>query len=147
MRPLSSGSPVHHVQVIATQQARRVHNKSVHAGVGLLQHPPSALRGLQPHFLPLGLGLHGADPGLYLWGYLVLIAYSMDSDVHMLSYMAAYCYDVYFSIIVLKVGLKLIEILRNKIKYQTYRKGMIMSFVTYQVLLLGALVYESLSTK
>lgn len=78
---------------------------------------------------------------------LVLMAYSMDSDLPMLSYMAAYCYDVYFSIIVLKVGLKLIEILRNKIKYQTYRKAMIISFIVYHVLLLAALIYECISVR
>ena len=71
---------------------------------------------------------------------MLIVAY-MDSKIRFLGFLAAYCYDIYFSIIVLKVGLKLIEILRNKINFQNYRKIVIGTFVGYEVLLFASLVF------
>jgi len=42
----------------------------------------------------------------------VIIVHAMDSDTHLFTFLAGYSYNVYFSIIVLKVGIKLINVIR-----------------------------------
>ena len=47
----------------------------------------------------------------------VIIVYSLDSDITVFNYLTVYFYDVYFSIIILKLGLKLLEIMKSSINY------------------------------
>jgi hypothetical protein len=94
--------------------------------------------------LPPHLGTHGRHPLTYSCPHSVLVFYSIDSDIKLLIFMAGYAYNVYFSIIVLKVGLKLLRILRHQINYALYKKTTIGIFILYESLLIGALVFSIL---
>ena len=127
----------------STKQAFLMPNQSHNAATGNIWTNTSTVYGLPPQLLLICISLHGTDPHLYLSYKAVLIIFDINSDRLIISYIAAYFYDVYFSIIVLKVGLKLISILLDKIKYERYRRAVIITFILFEVLLTGALIYES----
>ena len=66
----------------------------------------------------------------------------MDSDTRIYTFLAGYAYNVYFSIIVLKIGLKLIRIIRHNIDYELTRKIITVVFCVYEGLLIGALGFS-----
>ena len=83
---------------------------------------------------------------MYLDINLVAVVFAIDSSKLLFAFLAVYSYDVYFSIVVLKVGLKLISIIRYRINYQRYFKIIIGSYIAYQLLLLGSLLFYTILT-
>jgi len=72
----------------------------------------------------------------------VLVVNAFKSDFNISSYFASFCYSVYFSVIVLKLGLKLLRIIRLNINYSFLRKFLILGFALYLALLIAALGYS-----
>ena len=68
---------------------------------------------LQAQFLPGHIDLHDADPVLYYSTHAVMVANAFRTDLRFFFSLVNYCYSVYFSLIVLKLGLKLIRIIRS----------------------------------
>ena len=101
-----------------------------------------AMQRVQAQFLPGNIDLHDADPVLYYSTHAVMVANAFRTDLRIFFSLVNYSYSVYFSLIVLKLGLKLIKIIRSEINYPQTRKTVIVVFGGYQILLLGALGYS-----
>ena len=82
------------------------------AGARGLHHHPATMSGPPAILLPLHFFVHGSHPHLYLCLHPVIIVHTFDSDTNLFLFLSGYSYNVYFSIIVLKVGIKLISIIR-----------------------------------
>jgi hypothetical protein len=55
-----------------------------------------------------GTDSDAADSDLYVWGKIVIIAFSLDADIAIFNYLYLYCYNAYFSIIVFKLAGKIL---------------------------------------
>ena len=108
MRSLPGRPSLRSVKVSSSKEVSGVYGKRWNAHPGGLRYGQMDAGRLPYQFLPLRLNFHGSHPRLYSQNNAVLVAFYLDSDLPFLSYLAVYSYDVYFSIIVLKVGLKLI---------------------------------------
>ena len=77
---------------------------------------------------------------------LVLAIDAFRTELRLFSHLADYSYSVYFSVLVLKLGLKLLRVIRHKINFPTQTKIIYTIFIIYQIFLLAALAY-SIATK
>ena len=74
--------------------------------------------------------------------YVDIVANAFRTDLNVFNYMANFCYSVYFSLIVLKLGFKLLVIIRPQINYDFIRKTVIVVFVIFILHLVVALTYS-----
>lgn len=79
---------------------------------------------------------------MYPSPHLVSVADAFRTDLRIFPFFASFCYSVYFSVIVLKLGLKLLQVIRHQINYNSVRKYLFFGFGVYQALLLAALGYS-----
>jgi hypothetical protein len=93
-----------------------------------------------------GFSLYDAHPPLYILSNTVIIISSLDSDLQLFNFLYSYFYNVYFSIIVLKLGLKLLEKVKQSKYYKCYQGISYAAFTIYQMLILTALIYSSLTS-
>ena len=113
-----------------------------HAVPGALGAGSPSPQGLQSQLLPRHLPLHGPHPLMYPRPHPVSVADAFRTDLRIFPFFASFCYSVYFSVIVLKLGLKLLRVIRHQISYNSVRKYFFFGFGIYQVLLLAALGYS-----
>ena len=79
---------------------------------------------------------------MYSTPHLVSVADAFRTDLRIFPFFASFCYSVYFSVIVLKLGLKLLQVIRHQISYNSVRKYFFFGFGVYQILLFAALGYS-----
>lgn len=85
---------------------------------------------------------NGIGPAVYRFWDVVISLYAIDSKIFAFEYIFIYMYDIYFSTIVFKVALKLINKFKDSPNYKIYKKVAYSIFGIYQGLMLSLFVYS-----